>query len=96
MTNVNKKATQEMTSVTYENDTDRFMRPNEVAELIGMKVITLARWRAAGKGPKFYRIHGEEHEPKEHQRQPVRYRRGDVLHWMKTGEPEEPRKNANK
>lgn len=49
-------------------DLERAVDVNQVAALTGHATITLAQWRAQGKGPRFFRI-GRN----------VRYRLGDVL-----------------
>lgn len=53
-------------------DLPEMSRDVEVAELSGISAVTLRRWRAEGKGPKFVRI-GER---------AIRYRRADVLAWL--------------
>jgi excisionase family DNA binding protein len=52
---------------------DRLMTLPEVAELLGIPVATLYRWRHRGEGPRGYRI-GRH----------VRYRRSVVDAWVET------------
>lgn len=51
---------------------DRCLRPQEVADLIGVKKNTLWAWRASGRGPAYIRTGSRT----------VRYRRSDVDAWM--------------
>lgn len=50
---------------------DRLLRPDEVAELLGVPVGTMANWRYQGRGPAFVKV-GRH----------VRYRRRDVDAWI--------------
>lgn len=50
---------------------DRLLWPDEVAELLGVPVGTLANWRYQGRGPAFAKV-GRH----------VRYRRRDVDAWI--------------
>lgn len=52
---------------------DRLMTLSEVAEMLGVPVATLYRWRHRGEGPRGYRI-GRH----------VRYRRAAVDAWVET------------
>ena len=42
--------------MTNDTKTDRLLRPDEVAERLGVSERTLERWRAAGQGPAFVTI----------------------------------------
>ena len=55
------------------NDTGRLLTINEVADLLGVPVATIYRWRHVGDGPPGYRI-GRH----------VRYRRLDVETWLES------------
>ncbi|MDZ7673744.1 MAG: helix-turn-helix domain-containing protein [Acidimicrobiales bacterium] len=57
-----------MTEVDVE---DRLLWPEEVAEVLGVPIGTLANWRYQGRGPAFVKV-GRH----------VRYRRSDVLGWI--------------
>ena len=50
---------------------DRLLWPEEVAEMLGVPVGTLANWRYLGRGPAFVKV-GRH----------VRYRRHGVLGWI--------------
>ena len=50
---------------------DRLLWPEEVAEMLGVPVGTLANWRYQGRGPAFVKV-GRH----------VRYRRRDVVAWI--------------
>lgn len=50
---------------------DRLLWPEEVAEMLGVPVGTLANWRYQGRGPAFVKV-GRH----------VRYRRSDVVRWI--------------
>lgn len=50
---------------------DRLLWPEEVAEVLGVPVGTLANWRYQGRGPAFVKV-GRH----------VRYRRSDVAGWI--------------
>lgn len=45
----------------------RLLKPEEVAELLGVTVQFLAKWRTYGQGPKFVRVGGR-----------IRYRPADI------------------
>ena len=51
---------------------DRALNTAQVCELIGIKPITAAQWRARGEGPRWVRV-GRRH---------IRYRRRDVEEWI--------------
>ncbi len=61
------------TSITGSTirDTGRLLRPDELSELLGVPVGTLANWRSARTGPPFAKV-GRH----------VRYRKGDVDEWI--------------
>ncbi len=50
---------------------DRLLWPEQVAEVLGVPVGTLANWRYQGRGPAFVKV-GRH----------VRYRRNDVARWI--------------
>lgn len=50
---------------------DRLLWPEQVAELLGVPIGTLANWRYQGRGPAFVKV-GRH----------VRYRRNDVARWI--------------
>jgi excisionase family DNA binding protein len=50
---------------------DRLLWPEQVAEMLGLPIGTLANWRYQGRGPAFVKV-GRH----------VRYRRSDVLGWI--------------
>jgi excisionase family DNA binding protein len=52
-----------------------YLSPAQAAELLGLHVDTLARWRGAGKGPAWSRCGTRA----------VRYRRVDVDAWVAAG-----------
>lgn len=56
-------------SLPDELDLERALDTAQTAALLAMSSITLAQWRAAGKGPRFFRASARA----------VRYRLGDVL-----------------
>ncbi len=47
------------------------LTPNDVSELLGVPVKTLANWRSARTGPLFLRVGVH-----------VRYRQSDIEHWL--------------
>lgn len=51
--------------------TEQFIGAEEAASVLGVKVETLSKWRATGKGPQFYKI---GRAPK--------YRATDLRAWM--------------
>jgi len=53
---------------------ESLLTPNDVAEILGVSVGTLAQWRHRGHGPRFYSLTG----------QAVRYRRSDVDEWVES------------
>lgn len=50
---------------------DRLLWPEQVAEMLGVPIGTLANWRYQGRGPGFLKV-GRH----------VRYRRSDVAGWI--------------
>ncbi len=64
-------------------DDERCIDTNELAELINMSPVTLAQWRAAGKGPAFFRF-GRH----------IRYRLSEVRAWIDARHIGEARGNA--
>jgi excisionase family DNA binding protein len=50
---------------------DRLLWPEQVAEMLGVPIGTLANWRYQGRGPAFVKV-GRH----------VRYRRSDVAGWI--------------
>lgn len=50
---------------------ERLLDPSELAALLNLPEATLTTWRAAGTGPRFYRV-GRH----------VRYRRDDLEAWL--------------
>ncbi len=59
---------------TAELATVRFLNEKEVAELLGLSVLTLQQWRLRGRGPRWHRLGGP-------QKGAVRYRLDEVLKW---------------
>lgn len=57
------------TELPRELDAERALDPTQTSVLLGVATITLAQWRARGKGPRFFRA-----SPRA-----VRYRLGDVI-----------------
>jgi predicted DNA-binding transcriptional regulator AlpA len=55
---------------------NRWLRPAQVARLIGFSTKTLRNWRYLGRGPRFVRL----------SRTQVRYRLSDVVAWMREHE----------
>ncbi len=53
---------------------DQLLNETEVARMIGFTIRALQNWRVRGGGPQFVKI----------SRRSVRYRRQDVLEWIKT------------
>jgi DNA-binding transcriptional MerR regulator len=53
-------------------EADPLLSQQRVAELLGVEIETLARWRRTGVGPQFYRIANR-----------VRYRVSDLEKWIK-------------
>ena len=51
---------------------DRFLRPREAAEVLGLAPQTLAKWRCAGGGPPFCRLGGRS----------IRYRASELENWV--------------
>ena len=51
---------------------DRTLTSREAAELLGVKVQTLSKWRCYGSGPAFLK----------YGHRTVRYRESDVLQWL--------------
>ena len=49
----------------------RYMTPVDLAEVLQIPVTTLANWRSAKKGPRFFRLGGL-----------VRYDPADVAEWL--------------
>jgi len=66
-------AVAESTSVRATEDPGRLMTLNEIADLLGIPVATLYRWRHRGEGPPGYRI-GRQ----------VRFRRAAVEAWIES------------
>jgi predicted site-specific integrase-resolvase len=54
---------------------EKLMKPEDVAETLGVTVATLAKWRAAGRGPRWVELSGEQ-IPR------YRYRPEDVEAWL--------------
>lgn len=52
---------------------DQLLNETEVARMIGFTIRALQNWRVRGGGPQFVKI----------SRRSVRYRRQDVLEWIK-------------
>lgn len=50
---------------------DRLVPPKEAAQLLGVSVSTMAKWRATGRGPTFVKLGSEPQSG-------VRYRMADV------------------
>ena len=53
---------------------DQLLNEGEVAQMIGFTIRALQNWRVRGGGPQFVKI----------SRRSVRYRRQDVLEWIRT------------
>ena len=53
----------------------KLLDPAAVADALGVKVSTLAKWRCTGKGPRYVRVGSGP-------RSPVRYRMADVVAWV--------------
>lgn len=51
---------------------DNLLRPNEVAEILGVTIGALATMRYEGRGPRFIKISAKA----------VRYRRSDLEAWL--------------
>lgn len=66
--------------VMAEDDQDELMTEGDVAKLLLISHSSMKRLRASGNGPRYVRI-----SPRV-----VRYRRRDVLEWMRQGGAEEP------
>lgn len=58
---------------------DRWLKPEEAAQLTGYAVKTLTGWRYEGRGPRYTKT-----SPARSGR--VRYRESDVIAWMKARE----------
>jgi predicted site-specific integrase-resolvase len=58
------------------DDPDELLTAQETAELLRVAVVTLRRWRREGRGPPFLWTEGRP-----------RYRRGDVLAWLRRRRP---------
>lgn len=66
--------------------TGDFLSTAEVAEMIGVGVDTIEKWRAAGDGPTWYRFGRAAVGPKGRARTRTlpRYRREDVERWIES------------
>jgi predicted DNA-binding transcriptional regulator AlpA len=67
-------------ALTMAEDDEDLMTEEQVAKLLTVSVSTVKRLRVSGKGPRYIRI----------SKRVVRYRRQDVLDWMRQGGAEEP------
>ena len=54
-------------------DTERFLNPNEAAEIVGLSTSTLAKLRCFGGGPRYFKLGNGSGR--------VRYRRSDLEDW---------------
>lgn len=54
------------------SDTDEYLSQQDVSERYQISVYSLARWRATGEGPRFYRM-GRR----------IRYARSDIEAWLR-------------
>lgn len=59
--------------MSITKSTASYLRPRELADLLGLTTRTLCRWRAAGRGPTFIR-----------EGRIVRYRTEDVDLWARS------------
>ncbi|MFZ3497200.1 helix-turn-helix domain-containing protein [Streptomyces sp. 5.8] len=57
--------------------TTGYMTPEEVADLLRVKVATLYEWRSNGRGPKATKIEGF-----------LRYHQADIADWLERSNPE--------
>jgi predicted DNA-binding transcriptional regulator AlpA len=55
-------------------DPNRLLRPRQAATLLGVTTRALDAWRYQGRGPQFVRV----------SQRCVRYRRRDLLDWMRS------------
>ncbi len=51
----------------------KFLKQRQVADMLGVTVRCLERWRARGEGPKFFKLVGQ-----------IRYLPSDVAAWLAT------------
>ena len=55
-----------------QDDPEQLYRPEEAAQILGLKPRTLIKWRQTGEGPQVIRL----------SLRAVRYRRRDLLRWI--------------
>ena len=62
---------------------EKYLTPAEVAEMLGLSVVTLNRWRTQGTGPRYLKPGGR-----------VRYRPEDVRAWAEASAVETEQSQA--
>jgi predicted DNA-binding transcriptional regulator AlpA len=69
---IDRRAAQ-LAAANDDTGPDELLSTPALAEWLGVTVQCLKKWRASGRGPQFVRVGTNT----------VRYRRGDVLDWLK-------------